>query len=111
MFQFFNLLPVLMAEENIVLPLTIAGRDPDREWLERLIEVVGLGDRRTHRPSELSGGQQQRVAVARALVSKPSVVGAGAAASAHQTAFKSEELRFGGEASVHGSRCKASASA
>ena len=74
MFQFFNLLPVLTAEENIVLPLTIAGRDPDGQWLEQLIEVIGLGDRRTHRPSELSGGQQQRVAVARALVSKPAVV-------------------------------------
>jgi putative ABC transport system ATP-binding protein len=73
-FQFFNLLPVLTAEENLVLPLSIAGRKPDREWLERLIETVGLGERRTHRPSELSGGQQQRVAVARALVSKPAVV-------------------------------------
>jgi putative ABC transport system ATP-binding protein len=73
-FQFFNLLPVLTAEENIVLPLTIAGRSADPEWLERLITVVGLGDRRTHRPAELSGGQQQRVAVARALVSKPEVV-------------------------------------
>ncbi|HWP32210.1 MAG TPA: ABC transporter ATP-binding protein [Solirubrobacterales bacterium] len=73
-FQFFNLLPVLTAEENLVLPLSIAGRKPDQEWLERLIETVGLGDRRTHRPSELSGGQQQRVAVARALVSKPAVI-------------------------------------
>jgi putative ABC transport system ATP-binding protein len=73
-FQFFNLLPVLSAEENIVLPLSIAGRKPDREWLDRLIEVVGLGDRLTHRPAELSGGQQQRVAVARALVSRPAVV-------------------------------------
>jgi putative ABC transport system ATP-binding protein len=73
-FQFFNLLPVLTAEENILLPLSIAGRDPDREWLERLIEAVELGDRRTHRPAELSGGQQQRVAVARALVSRPAVV-------------------------------------
>ncbi len=73
-FQFFNLLPVLTAEENLVLPLSIAGRKPDAEWLERLIGTVGLGDRRTHRPSELSGGQQQRVAVARALVSKPAVV-------------------------------------
>jgi putative ABC transport system ATP-binding protein len=73
-FQFFNLLPVLTAEENLVLPLSIAGRRPDRDWLERLIATVGLGDRRTHRPSELSGGQQQRVAVARALVSKPAVV-------------------------------------
>jgi putative ABC transport system ATP-binding protein len=73
-FQFFNLLPVLTAEENLVLPLSIAGRKPDTEWLERLIRTVGLEDRRTHRPSELSGGQQQRVAVARALVSKPAVV-------------------------------------
>ncbi len=73
-FQFFNLLPVLSAEENIRLPLSIAGREPDKELLERLIEVVGLGDRRTHRPAELSGGQQQRVAVARALVSRPAVV-------------------------------------
>jgi putative ABC transport system ATP-binding protein len=73
-FQFFNLLPVLTAEENIVLPLSIAGRDPDPEWLERLIATVELGDRRTHRPAELSGGQQQRVAVARALVSRPAVV-------------------------------------
>ena len=73
-FQFFNLLPVLSAEENIVLPLTIAGREPDREWLARLIETIGLGDRLAHRPSELSGGQQQRVAVARALVSRPAVV-------------------------------------
>jgi putative ABC transport system ATP-binding protein len=73
-FQFFNLLPVLTAEENLVLPLSIAGRKPDEQWLEQLIRTVGLEDRRTHRPSELSGGQQQRVAVARALVSKPAVV-------------------------------------
>jgi putative ABC transport system ATP-binding protein len=73
-FQFFNLLPVLTAEENLVLPLSIAGRKPDDAWLEQLIKTVGLEDRRTHRPSELSGGQQQRVAVARALVSKPAVV-------------------------------------
>jgi len=73
-FQFFNLLPVLSAEENIRLPLSIAGREPDKDLLERLIEVVGLADRRTHRPAELSGGQQQRVAVARALVSRPAVV-------------------------------------
>jgi putative ABC transport system ATP-binding protein len=73
-FQFFNLLPVLTAEENLVLPLSIAGRKPDPEWVEQLIRTVGLEDRRTHRPSELSGGQQQRVAVARALVSKPAVV-------------------------------------
>ena len=73
-FQFFNLLPVLTAEENLVLPLSIAGRKPDRAWVDQLIDAVGLGDRRTHRPSELSGGQQQRVAVARALVSKPAVI-------------------------------------
>jgi putative ABC transport system ATP-binding protein len=73
-FQFFNLLPVLTAEENLVLPLSIAGRKPDREWVDTLVRTVGLEDRRTHRPAELSGGQQQRVAVARALVSKPSVV-------------------------------------
>ena len=72
-FQFFNLLPVLTAEENIVLPLSIAGREPDPEFLKRLVETVGLSDRLTHRPSELSGGQQQRVAVARALVSRPAV--------------------------------------
>ncbi len=73
-FQAFNLLPVLTAEENIVLPLTIAGRDVDREWVEHLIDIVALGDRRKHRPSELSGGQQQRVAIARALVTRPAVV-------------------------------------
>ncbi len=73
-FQFFNLLPMLNAEENVVLPLTIAGTKPDKEWLEELMSRVGLADRRKHRPSELSGGQQQRVAVARALVSRPSVV-------------------------------------
>jgi len=73
-FQFFNLLPVLTAEENLVLPLSIAGRKPDAAWVDRLVRTVGLEDRRTHRPAELSGGQQQRVAVARALVSKPSVV-------------------------------------
>ena len=73
-FQAFNLLPVLTAEENLLLPLTLAGRKPDREWVERLIATVGLGDRLTHRPAELSGGQQQRVAVARAFVHRPAVV-------------------------------------
>ncbi|HEU4461099.1 MAG TPA: ABC transporter ATP-binding protein, partial [Solirubrobacterales bacterium] len=76
-FQFFNLLPVLTAEENVLLPLRIAGERPDPGWLETLIDTVGLGPRRTHRPSELSGGQQQRVAVARALVHRPAVVFAG----------------------------------
>jgi putative ABC transport system ATP-binding protein len=73
-FQAFNLVPVLTAEENILLPLTLAGRKVDREWLDTLIDAVGLRDRLTHRPSELSGGQQQRVAVARALVHRPAVV-------------------------------------
>jgi putative ABC transport system ATP-binding protein len=73
-FQFFNLLPMLTAEENILLPLTIAGEKPDRAWREELLKKVGLADRRTHRPAELSGGQQQRVAIARALVSRPTVV-------------------------------------
>ena len=73
-FQFFNLLPMLTAEENIVLPLTIAGEKPERAWLEQLLESVGLQDRRKHRPSELSGGQQQRVAIARALISRPTVL-------------------------------------
>jgi putative ABC transport system ATP-binding protein len=73
-FQTFNLLPVLNAEENILLPLTLAGRDPDRAWFEQLVATVGLTDRLAHRPSELSGGQQQRVAVARALVHRPAVV-------------------------------------
>jgi putative ABC transport system ATP-binding protein len=73
-FQFFNLLPMLTAEENILLPLSIAGEKPDPAFFEDLLNRVGLVDRRTHRPSELSGGQQQRVAIARALVSKPTVV-------------------------------------
>jgi putative ABC transport system ATP-binding protein len=73
-FQFFNLLPVLTAEENVVLPLSIAGQKPDHAWLEGLLETVGLSDRRRHRPAELSGGQQQRVAIARALVSRPTVL-------------------------------------
>jgi putative ABC transport system ATP-binding protein len=73
-FQFFNLLPMLTAEENLTLPLSIAGRKPDHAWVAELIERVGLADRRTHRPSELSGGQQQRVAIGRALVSKPTVL-------------------------------------
>jgi putative ABC transport system ATP-binding protein len=73
-FQTFNLLPVLDAEENILLPLSIAGRKVDREWFEQLVDTVGIRDRLSHRPAELSGGQQQRVAVARALISRPSVV-------------------------------------
>jgi putative ABC transport system ATP-binding protein len=73
-FQFFNLVPVLNAEENLALPVLIAGRDVDEEWRGSLLATVGLTDRRTHRPSELSGGQQQRVAIARALVTRPAVV-------------------------------------
>jgi putative ABC transport system ATP-binding protein len=73
-FQFFNLIPVLTARENIVLPLSIAGRKPESDYFDQLVETVRLGDRLTHRPAELSGGQQQRVAVARALVSRPAVV-------------------------------------
>jgi putative ABC transport system ATP-binding protein len=73
-FQSFNLLPVLTAEENVLLPLRIAGERPDADWLETLLNAVGIAVRRTHRPSELSGGQQQRVAVARALVTRPAVV-------------------------------------
>jgi putative ABC transport system ATP-binding protein len=73
-FQFFNLLPMLTAEENIRLPLTLAGEKPDREFFTELIRNVGLSDRLSHRPSELSGGQQQRVAIARALVTQPTVV-------------------------------------
>jgi putative ABC transport system ATP-binding protein len=73
-FQFFNLLPMLTAEENILLPLEIAGRKPEAGWYEELIDKVGLAERRKHRPSEMSGGQQQRVAVARALASRPTVM-------------------------------------
>jgi putative ABC transport system ATP-binding protein len=73
-FQFFNLLPMLTAEENITLPLSIAGEKPEREWFKTLVDQVGLADRLSHRPAELSGGQQQRVAIARALASRPTVV-------------------------------------
>ena len=73
-FQFFNLLPMLTARENVLLPLTIAGEKPDSAWFDDLMHKTGLVDRLTHRPAELSGGQQQRVAIARALVSRPTVV-------------------------------------
>ena len=73
-FQFFNLLPTLTAEENITLPLRIAGRRPDRAWLDEVIASVGLQERRRHRPSEMSGGQQQRVAIARAILGRPTVM-------------------------------------
>ncbi|MFJ4861542.1 MULTISPECIES: ABC transporter ATP-binding protein [unclassified Streptomyces] len=73
-FQAFNLLPTLTALENITLPLSIAGRRPDRQWLDRVVSMVGLSERLDHRPGQLSGGQQQRVAVARALVTRPAIV-------------------------------------
>ena len=73
-FQFFNLLPMLTARENVMLPLTISGEKPEAGWFDDLTERIGLTDRLTHRPAELSGGQQQRVAIARALVSKPTVI-------------------------------------
>jgi putative ABC transport system ATP-binding protein len=73
-FQSFNLLPTLTAEQNIMLPLDLAGRKPDRAWMDHVIQAVGLKDRLSHRPSELSGGQQQRVACARALVHRPDVI-------------------------------------
>lgn len=73
-FQAFNLIPTLTAEENILLPLSIAGRHPEPDWYEAVVDTVGLRDRLNHRPSELSGGQQQRVAVARALVSRPEII-------------------------------------
>jgi putative ABC transport system ATP-binding protein len=73
-FQFFNLLPMLTAEENVVLPLDIANEKPDREWLDQIMDKLGLDERRKHRPSEMSGGQQQRVAIARALISRPTVL-------------------------------------
>jgi putative ABC transport system ATP-binding protein len=73
-FQAYNLIPTLTARENIMLPLTLGGEAGDAEWIDRVIDTVGLADRITHRPSELSGGQQQRVAVARALASKPTII-------------------------------------
>ncbi len=73
-FQFFNLLPMLDAQENILLPLSIAGEHPDRAWLDELITKVGLQKRRDHRPAELSGGEQQRVAIARALITRPTIL-------------------------------------
>jgi putative ABC transport system ATP-binding protein len=73
-FQFFNLLPMLDAEENVLLPLSIAGEKPDRAWLDELLDKTGLAKRRAHRPSELSGGEQQRVAISRALITRPTIL-------------------------------------
>ena len=73
-FQSFNLLPMFTAEQNILMPLTLAGAKPDRQWLRLLVETLGLKERLNHRPNELSGGQQQRVAIARALITKPKLV-------------------------------------
>ena len=73
-FQFFNLLPMLDAEENVLLPLSIAGEKPDQAWLDELLATMGLDERRRHRPSELSGGEQQRVAIARSLVTRPTIL-------------------------------------
>ena len=101
-FQFFNLLPMLTAEENITLPLSIAGEKPDKAWFAELIAKVGLADRLSHRPAELSGGQQQRVAIARALASRPTVVFAdeptGNLDSAHERRDPRADARVGGRA-------------
>jgi len=93
-FQSFNLLPTLDAKDNILLPLKLAGKKPDQGWYEQVIEVLGLGDRLTHRPSELSGGQQQRVAVARAMVTKPTVIFADEPTGAIDSASGIALLRF-----------------
>src|SRR4051812_18547034 len=97
-FQAFNLLPTLTAAQNITLPLDIAGRKPDKEWAERVIETVGLGDRLEHRPTELSGGQQQRVAAARALTTRPDVVFADEPTGALDSTSAGELLSFLGQA-------------
>jgi putative ABC transport system ATP-binding protein len=93
-FQSFNLLPTLSAEENITLPADLAGHDPDSEWLATVVAKLHLGDRLRHRPAELSGGQQQRVAVARALISRPEVVFADEPTGALDSRAGSELLRF-----------------
>ncbi len=93
-FQQFNLMPTLTAEENITLPLAIAGRRPDRAWMDRVVETLGIGDRLGHRPSELSGGQQQKVACARALVPKPEVVFADEPTGNLDSRSGTEVLRF-----------------
>jgi putative ABC transport system ATP-binding protein len=93
-FQSFNLLPTLTAEENITLPADLAGRTPDRDWFGTVVAELNLGDRLRHRPSELSGGQQQRVAIGRALISRPEVVFADEPTGALDSRASSELLRF-----------------
>ncbi len=93
-FQSFNLLPTLNAQENLTLPLDLAGEKPDPEWLEQVISAVGIGDRLDHRPDQLSGGQQQRVAVARALVSQPSIIFADEPTGNLDSTTGSEVLNF-----------------
>jgi putative ABC transport system ATP-binding protein len=93
-FQAFNLVPTLTAAENITLPLDIAGRKVDREWMDTIVETVGIGDRLTHKPAELSGGQQQRVAAARALVARPTVVFADEPTGALDSTSSAELLGF-----------------
>jgi putative ABC transport system ATP-binding protein len=93
-FQSFNLLPTMTAAENIVLPMRIAGRRPDADWVASIVETVGLADRLSHRPSELSGGQQQRVAAARALASRPQIVFADEPTGALDSKSGAELLTF-----------------
>jgi putative ABC transport system ATP-binding protein len=93
-FQAYNLIPMLNARENILLPLKLAGRDPDHAWFDRVVDTVGLRDRLTHRPDELSGGQQQRVAVARALVTRPAVIFADEPTGNLDTKASAELLSF-----------------
>lgn len=93
-FQAFNLLPTLTAEDNILLPLRLGGRSPDRGWVDGVIDVIGIGDRLHHRPAELSGGQQQRVAIARALGTRPDVVFADEPTGALDTTSGAEILGF-----------------
>ncbi|MEP6796726.1 MAG: ABC transporter ATP-binding protein, partial [Lapillicoccus sp.] len=93
-FQAFNLLPMLTAEQNILLPLKLAGQRPDRPWYDSIVETLGLQDRLSHRPGELSGGQQQRVAAARALVTRPDVIVADEPTGALDRATSAELLTF-----------------